>query len=432
MFALNPQNKMKKIISLWLFLIIAMQIQAQKRILRMEFNDGNSYIQANIRGQFWARYGQYNPGSTINAEPIDDYLDFSLRRFRIGMQTNLGGKFYILSQIGGNSINQNSFNSFKLQLIDLYGEYRFSKFFALGAGKSIWGSPNRISSYSNGNMLNLDELGFSIFTINKQDDSGRNLGIFAKGQINRFDYRLALSAPPLIKETSYSTEHTNYAVNTPHKRYSGYVKYHFWDTESNDTPFSVGTYLGKKDILNLGVGGQYQADMMQIGSKENHKNIDFKNISADVFLEKKLSEHGEALTTYLGYFYTNFGKNYVRNTSSNDIADTKSGTTLNGKGFQQPNIGTGHTIFFSMGYLLPKSKHSEIRIQPNFAIRYADFEGLKSPVYSYESGVNVYLNGSHTNKLCLGYSNRPIFDVESKKVVDRKNMLVLQYQFEIK
>ena len=323
---------MKKITILLLSLFVC-SLNAQKRHLKYNFDNGNSYIQANMRGQFWLRYAQNNPGTTINGEATDGNVDFSMRRFRVGLQSKLGDNLYIFSQIGGNNVNQNTLGSFRVQLLDLYGEYRFSPKFVIGAGKSSWGTSNRLSSFSNGSMANLDALIFSLFTLNRQDNSGRNLGIYTKGQLGKIDYRMAVSTPPFYKGSVVENK-VDYAINNPNLRYSGYFKYEFWGNESNTNPFSgsLGTRLGSQDILNIGIGGIFQSKMMQKKVNSDISYYDFKNISADFYMEKRLSEKEDALTAYLGYFYTDFGPDYVRNVGANDIADSKSRTSFNGKG----------------------------------------------------------------------------------------------------
>lgn len=403
---------------------------SQKRNLKYTLPGGESYIQANVRGQFWGRYANYNPGASIAGENVQNYTDFSLRRFRIGVQSKLGKHFYIFTQIGGNNINQNTLNDFKVQLLDLYGEYTFSPSFSLGVGKSSWGTSNRISSFSNGNMLNTDALIFSLFTLNKQDHYGRNLGIYAKGQLGKVDYRLAISSPPLAKtKLSHKVDFSPFA---PRKRYSGYLKYEFWENESNTNAFSgsAGTYLGEKNIFNIGIGGSYQSKMMARQREEETEYYDFKNFSADIFIEKKLSDDGAAVTAYLGYFYTDYGPDYLRNVGTNNIADAI-GTSLNGKGLDLPTMGTGNTLFLSAGYLLPKFLGKEYRIQPNVALRYADYVALKNPIAIYDAGVNIYLNGQ-ASKITLGYQNRPIIEPQTLKTTQREGAAVLQYQFEIK
>ena len=42
----------------------------------------------------------------------------------------------------------------------------------------------------------------------------------------------------------------------------GYFKYEFLDSESNLTPYNTGSYLGSKNVFNIGAGFIYQKDAM--------------------------------------------------------------------------------------------------------------------------------------------------------------------------
>ena len=158
------------------------------------------------------------------------------------------------------------------------------------------------------------------------------------------------------------------------------------------------------------------------------KNYDFKNWTAELFYDTPLNkEKGTAITSYLGYFDTNFGPNYIRNVGANGFAS--GGTSLNGAGSTFPMMGTGSTIFYQLGYLMSKTEKGT-QLQPNFAVQYSDFDGLNDNTIVYDFGINCYFKG-HANKLSLNYQNRPIYDKITKKVDERKGMIVLQYQIEI-
>ena len=103
-------------------------------------------------------------------------------------------------------------------------------------------------------MMALDAPLFSLLTVNKNDDVARGLGIWVKGQVDKFDYVFSFKNPASFGVEA--TKNTDFALNRPRKRVSGYVKYEFWDDESNKTAYSggIGTYLGTKTILNLGAG----------------------------------------------------------------------------------------------------------------------------------------------------------------------------------
>lgn len=414
--------------SLLLFVLATTSVSAQ--FLRHNFDEkGNTYIKATLRGQFWTRYAETNPGTTINGEATNQTFDFSIRRYRIGVFAQVTPKlvFYILT--GSNNINQKTDRPYYIRMLDFYAQYQFNEQFALGIGKIAWGGPGRYSVFSNRSMLNLDPTIFELFTLDHSDDMGRNLGVYAKGQINKFDYVISLQSP--ARPTTAQITSFGYAENRPRTRFSSYVKYEFWDDESSSSSYSgaVGTYIGTKKIFNIGVGYVHQAKMLEqtIGTETAYS--DYKNLGIDLFLDTPISQRNAAITAYLGYNNVDLGKNYVRNVGVNGIYDS-AGTSFNGGGTAYPMIGTGNTLFFQLGYLLPKPQKGNIRIQPNVGWKYSDFKALNQAVNSYDVGVNVYFNG-HYSKLSLNYENRPIFNASTLKETERKGMVVLQYQIEL-
>ncbi|APD07711.1 hypothetical protein UJ101_02210 [Flavobacteriaceae bacterium UJ101] len=406
--------------------------QAQKLKLNLD-ETGKTYIKGSLRGQFWARYYDTNPGTTVNGDPTGSITDFSIRRIRANISAQLTPKIFVYALLGGNNINSKTEKDFEFDILDFYAEYEFSKAISIGMGESSWDGLDRWNVRSSKSLMALDAPLFSLLTVNKNDDLARGLGAWAKGQIGKFDYILAIKSP-----TTYGVEATegkvDFALNNTKKRTSGYVKYEFWDNESNKTAYSggTGTYLGKKKLLNLGAGFMLQPDMTSQLVNGIEEYYDYKNWAIDAFLEFPLNERNAALTSYLGFFNTNFGPNYIRNLGANDIADS-SGTSFNGGGNDYPMMGTGETIFFQLGYLLPKFKKSTHRVQPNIAVQYSDFDALDDPMVTYDLGINYYLKG-HSNKLTLGYQDRPIFnenELGKIKKTSRRGMLILQYQIEI-
>jgi hypothetical protein len=51
---------------------------------------------------------------------------------------------------------------------------------------------------------------------------------------------------------------TDFALNNPRMRTSGYLKYEFLDNESNNQPIVVVQDVGEKVFFNLGAGFLYQ------------------------------------------------------------------------------------------------------------------------------------------------------------------------------
>ncbi|WP_205860413.1 porin [Polaribacter sp. 11A2H] len=422
--------KTTKLIFTLIFLYTASYAQSNKLKLNLD-ETGKTYIKASVRMQLWARYFDSNPGTTINNEAANNVFDISIRRLRMGISAQLTPKLYVYSLFGGNNMNSKTEKDFQFEVLDLYAEYEFTKELALGFGESGWEGLNRWNVRSSKSLMAVDAPLYSLLTVNKNDDIARGLGIWAKGQIHKFDYVLSLKDPIQYGVTPTEGK-VDFATNKPRKRISGYVKYEFLDNESNKSPYSggAGTYIGTKNILNLGAGFMNQPKMTSQLINGIEKYYDFKNWAVDVFYDAPLDiEKGTAITTYLGYNHNDFGPNYVRNVGANDI--TSGGTSFNGSGNDFPMIGTGNTTFFQLGYLLAKGKKS-FQLQPNIAVQYSDFDALEDVMVVYDLGINCFFNG-HSNKLSLGYQNRPVYqNINNQlKVDERKGMLVLQYQIEI-
>jgi hypothetical protein len=405
---------------------------AQSNKLKLNFDDtGETYVKASLRMQLWTRYFDTNPGTTINGENVNNVFDVSIRRLRMGVSAQLTPKLYVYSLFGGNNINSRSEKDFQFEVLDLYAEYEFAKEFALGFGESSWEGLSRWNVRSSKSLMAVDAPIFALLTVNKNDDAARGLGIWAKGQLGKFDYILSLKNPVQFGVTAKAGT-VDFALNKPRKRASAYVKYEFLDNESNKSAYSggAGTYVGTKNIFNLGAGFMHQAKMTSQLVNDQEKFYDFNNWAVDLFYDAPLNkEKGTAITSYLGFFSTDFGPDYIRNVGANDV--TSGGSSFNGSGNDFPMMGTGNTVFFQFGYLLPKTKNN-IQIQPNLAVQYSDFDLLDDAMVVYDLGLNCYFKG-HSNKLSLGYQNRPVFqDINDQlKVDERKGMFVLQYQIEI-
>lgn len=423
---------MLKLSFLFILILTTNAAIAQSNKLKLNFDEtGETYVKASVRMQLWTRYFDTNPGTTINGENVNNVFDVSVRRLRMGINAQLTPKLYVYSLFGGNNMNAVTEKNFQFKVLDLYAEYEFAKEFAVGFGESSWEGLSRWNVRSSKSLMAVDAPLFSLLTVNKNDDGGRGLGIWAKGQLGKFDYILSLKNPVQFGVPAKEGK-VDYALNKPRKRTSAYVKYEFLDNESNKTAYSggAGTYVGTKNILNLGAGFMHQPKMTSQIVNDKEKFYDFNNWALDLFYDAPLNkEKGTAITSYLGFFSTDFGPDYIRNVGANDI--TSGGTSFNGSGNDFPMMGTGNTVFFQFGYLLPKTKNN-MQFQPNIAVQYSDFDLLDDAVVVYDLGINCYFKG-HSNKLSMGYQNRPVFqDINNQlKVDERKGMFVLQYQIEI-
>ena len=172
---------------------------------------------------------------------------------------------------------------------------------------------------ASGSMMGLDAPSFPLFTVNKNDDAVRSLGAFAKGQIQQLSYVFTIKSPYTVT-TEPKEGVVDYAKNAPHKQYSAHLKYDFWELESNKTPYTAGTYVGKKKVLNLALGGVYQKDMMSELQNSVVKYYDYKNFSAELFLDTPSFPKQRCYTINAGYYYTDFGRDHIRYIGNNTEA----------------------------------------------------------------------------------------------------------------
>ena len=173
-----------------LFLVaLLMAIPASAQLLRHNFDEeGDTFIQGIVRGQFWARLTETNPGTTVQGEPADKVFDLSVRRYRLGFFAQVEKKwlFYIL--MGNNNLNQSTLQSSDFRLLDVLGQYTFSEKLSIGVAKTTFAGAGRFSNtFSNGSMLTLDPSVYYLNTLNHFDDMGRRMGVYAKGQLGKID-----------------------------------------------------------------------------------------------------------------------------------------------------------------------------------------------------------------------------------------------------
>lgn len=388
-------------------------------------------IKWNIRAQFWMRYSDLNEGSFIQGEPTSEFYDISIRRLRIPIYSQLTPKIFLYAILGGNNFNFKK-KDISLEILDLYAEYAFAEFFEVGFGKSGWQGLSRWNIRSNKTLMGLDSPLFPLNSVEKNDDIGRLFGAWIKGKAGKFDYRLAFNRPFLV--SVIPNGEVNFANNKPRVKTSTYIKYQFFEHESNKSAYQVGTYVQNKKVFNIGVGYQFQSKAMSDGDAmiATTNFYDMEHWAVDSFLNLPLSNN-DAITAYLGYYDYDFGNNYIRNVGANNPT-TGGGIDFNGPGVGFPMIGTGTTWYMQFGYAF---KETEILgepyvIQPNLAVQTSNWDALNSQMTVYDFTVNFLMNGNHANKLSIGYQHRPIFDATTIQQKEYKGMAVLQYQVSLK
>jgi hypothetical protein len=387
-------------------------------------------INWNITSQIWLRYSDLNAGSLIYDEPVSEFLDISIRRLRIPISSQITPKIYTFAIFGGNNYSFKN-ETFALGVLDLYVEYEFAKFLEVGIGKSGWQGLNRWNIRSSKTLMGLDTPLFTLNSVEKNDDIGRLFGVWVKGQIGNFDYRMAFNRPFAV--TNVPNGEVNFANNKPRVKTSAYIKYQFFDHESNKSAYQIGTYMQSKKVFNIGTGFQYQEKAMSDGDAqlEGTNFYDINHFAVDSFLNLPLV-NDDAITAYLGFYNYDFGENYIRNVGANNPT-TGGGDDFNGPGVAFPMIGTGNTWYMQFGYAFKQTKilSLPVVIQPNMAVQHSNWDVLKDNMIVYDFTVNFMLNGKHDNKLSLGYQHRPIFDANTLELKDYKGMAVIQYQISV-
>ena len=395
--------------------------------------------------QFWARYLETNPGTfssaEANAEEVEELMDFSLRRMRFNFKGMLSEKTYFLFNMGFNNLNMGTSRPIYLRILDAYFEHRPKPYFHFGAGKAPWTGPSRYAAPSSSKQLGADIALHALSTVNRTDDLLRKMSVFVKGDISKLNYRLVLSRPFSIQTTSSFKDEprlnrSDYADISSQLQHSAYFKWQFWDKESRNSAYHVGTYLGKKKVLTLGFGYEYQPKTFW------HYNADsiikyepLQHWVTDLFMDLPLNKaKNTALTLYLAQYNYDMGKNYLLVTNGNGPGTefiSKNSNSMSGDGNKFPIIGTGVTWYGQLAYLLPKDFLVD---QGQFSVYgtsfFGDFDYLEESSKVYEGGVN-YFRAGHLAKWTLGFQSRPVFDKTTRKEFDRKLYVVLQAQFRL-
>jgi hypothetical protein len=422
--------------------------------------DSSTYLRVNMTMQTWARFNQNNPGSTLtgtgfpaNGEVQKTTTDVGIRRIRLLLSGQISPRVFFFVQFGQNSWNYLSARKAGAFFHDVTGEYAVvKKKLTIGFGLNGWNGPGRFANSSVSSILGLDPPLFQEVTNDINDQFVRHLGVYFKGKLGGFDYRLAIDKPLALQQASTAplalgskvsasnpsvgsagvqgTEYT-YAYNSTGVATQGYFMWQFLDKESNLLSSTAGSYLGTKRIFNIGVGFKYQNKAMW--SKQTTGDTTYHSMAlfaVDVFYDAPLSSKGNALTLYGGYFNYNYGKGYLRlenpMNTTNGLRSPLS--TLNGTGNGYPGIGTGNILYGQVGYKMKNGLLGEAGTLQFYAeSQYAKFDALNDPMFLIDAGVNWLIHGNNS-KFTLNWQSRPVYSWQTEKVMSRKNGIVLQYQ----
>ena len=421
----------------------AQDTQDSKPLIVYLDEEQTRYVKFGTSMQIWARYTDLNPGSSIseNGAVQSGIADVSIRRFRASMDAQLTGRTMGYIQIGLNNLNYRSSRGTPVELLDIYAEYKASDAFSFGGGKSLWHGVSRYSSPSTTRMLTLDLPLVALPTINITDDLLRHVGVWAKGRISRLEYRAALFTPFTVEGSTsfdpdpeegvakFTDDGLDHALGS-----SAYLKWQFYEKESNRLPFAPGTYLGQKKVLNIGVGYEIQTNRTVHLELDEPVFNDLKLWAVDAFADLPVNrEKRTAVTIYAAVFNYDFGPDYIRNVGANNPAGglDPDQAAFNGAGNAYPILGTGRTMYVQAGFLFPPMGHGGGlgQLQPFADFQSSDFERLDDRMNAWSAGINWLFRG-HDSKATLGLQSRPIYFQEGDRIEvhEHKSMIVLQYQ----
>jgi hypothetical protein len=127
----------------------------------------------------------------------------------------------------------------------------------VGGGLTILNGLSRFSQPSIGTIATLDVPVFAQATVDQTDQFSRKLSVYARGQIARLDYRVAVTTPFAYASSGASSElsaHSTFNPQAATKQLQGFFVWNFAEKEPHTTPYMTGTYVGSKRILNLELG----------------------------------------------------------------------------------------------------------------------------------------------------------------------------------
>lgn len=411
----------------------------------IDSKDSSRYIGLNMTGQFWLRNTQNNPYSLVQGTAQNNTTDMGIRRIRFVFSGSLTDRLNFFMQFGQNNFNYLSARKSGSFFHDVTADYAIvKKKFYLGLGLNGWDGPSRFANSSVSSILALDVPLYQEGTNDAFDQNVRRMGVYAKGKLGKLDYRLSIGKPFVIQTASGSgTEPINinstYSTLPPLMATQGYFMYQFFDQESNFGAGTVGSYLGKKNVFNIGAGFNVQKNAMFRYSNLQTKDTiqqDLKLFAVDLFYDAPLNkEKGTALSVYACYSNYNYGTNFIKVAGPDNPANGSSNTTTPFDKFNYgnafPMLGTGNIEYLQAGYKLKDKLFGNMgTLQPYYTLQYAHYQGLTGTMYVFDVGINWLIMGN-ISKITFNYQNRPYFAQNGTGTYiqnSRKAEWVLQYQ----
>ena len=356
---------------------------------------GSKYVRFILWHQQWLQTNNREGDANLQ-------LSSFARRSRVLAYAQVSPKFLILTHFGLNNLNNGNLTSLgnngdaaQFFLHGAWTEFKVSSGNELfvGSGLHYWKGLTRLSNQSTLNFMTMDNPRPFVHwhSLGITDQFARHMGVYAKGQIGQFDYRIAMNNPlnpanslggganfgaafpgAAASDITYDGAANTDTDNdlTGNTLVEGYFRYNLFDSESTKLPYQVGTYFGKKEILGIGVGFFSHANGAYNNATNEHENV--FHIAGDIFYDAPI--FGGALNAYLSFISFNYGDNYVSRW-----------------------VGTGTNLYGHVGYFV-----EDLKIMPYVAFQSGNYEALQDNINSLDIGVNYYVNGHHA-KITLEY-----------------------------
>jgi len=382
----------KLIATFVLFLAVVSYAQAQYKPLTLRLDDsGEKYVRFIIWHQQW-----FQATSSGGAE---NPPNLSVRRSRFLAYAQISPRFLILTHWGLNSLNASQMtanpnsqtinNRSLLFLHDAWVEFAVVPgALHIGSGLHYWNGISRLTNQSTLNMMAIDNAGrgtadarlFPWNTITTSDQFARHMGIYAKGSIGNFAYRVSANNPRRSQQPVQGVDTSYFDVSGDGNwNFAGYFKYDFLDKEGDKLPYFVGSYLGKKEVLSIGAGFLYQPDALKKISSVNglEERAAVTQFAVDAFYDAPIGDGAiNVLAAYYNYDYG--GEEAVGVSPGGGLVPS-----------------SGSIIYGQLGYMLPVDIADGTRLMPYVTYSSQNLKGTPENSYEFAAGLNWFIEGHH-------------------------------------